>query len=463
MTSLVQTAVFESAASPASGQTITINGTTAGNTIVVVAISTGGTTAVNFIGYGLGAGFPLDSVGNNYVPCWAPGISVQSGSCTGTPGSVNVSSGAWYASKIVGGNTTITLNWASGTGTYTIGIYAFEISGGPIVYDAGSGTTGATSLATTGNWTTNFVSDLILSVAFNSGQVAPTSESYTLIQNTATLGACLQYNNAASAGTHTSTATYAASQDWGIVSVAFGVPTFGMPYIAQYGVDENFSGTNSKTIQLTKTTLGNVLCVMAGVTGSGSLEVVTSFSVSDTAGNIWRPCNSTFWAGAQAGLDDGISAEMFYAPITKPGTTTITMSQFPSSINSNNALIGLYAFEIGAANQYDNGTAFANFTNGTTSTLTSGTFTTGYANEIQLGFLANAPNGTITTTISNYTILTSTYSLTTSIFFGNFTQPSPSNIANITVSSSFNDTIVAVGAFYYAPYLPNDPIFFGIT
>ena len=396
----VQSAVNEYTTSPGgatSDTQVVLNGVTNGNTVVLVLVGIATVTGLYFFNPGsLGEGNRDSNDAIIFNDCFMPGNNNTTlgnliGNVTpstlayGNPGTDYVTTAMFYATKVPGGNYTIYPTFDTpASGTWSVGVYAFEISG-TSVFDAGDAAVGVGTSASTGVFTSNNPNDLIISVAFNQAKVAPTSESYTLIQNTATLGACLQYTTGAAAGSQTATATYAASQDWCITAGAFGNPTPGPPYIVQYttGAGEGYQSTNTQNSFLNNVTKGNLIIAMLGFYGETGEQIITSTSISDTAGNVWRDTGLR----AVSSIDNGIYAHMWYAIANKSGLTTATVTPLPSSIGGSGVL-GLYLFEINGANAFDNGSSYVNNNQGSSFIYTSGSFYTGYSNEIQIGYAA---------------------------------------------------------------------------
>lgn len=445
----VQHAVFESTTSPASPQTVVLNGTTAGNTIVVVAVGEGSAGPLVFYTSGDNV---EDTQTNNYNNCYAPGTILPA--TYQSSAIANAATFMMFASHIIGGNNTISVFFTPpASGTWTLGLYAFEI-GGTSVFDAGVSALGTSALATTGVWTVNNASDIIISVAFNAAKAAASSESYTLIANTATLGACLQYKTGVAASSQTSTASYGASEAWVISSGAFGNPAVGIPYITQYC--ENFSESNGNSLTLNNVSKGNILCAVLDTIGTTGTQIVSSASISDTATNSWQFCTGT---QASSPLNGGIFSSIFYAIAKSSGDITITTVLLPSSI-SGNVFSELAVFELTAANAFDVGVSLVNNPNSTTFVATTGLFPTVYRNEIIIvGVPAEA---TITSAVSGYTVIDQNDSIGTYYYYGNIAS-SGSQVFNATTSSNTFQAIIFAASFYFKLLLPNDPLFFGIT
>jgi hypothetical protein len=460
----VQSAVNEYTTSPGgatSDTQVVLNGTTAGNTVVLVLVGTA--TASNILFFNPGS-LSMGSRDNQspsvviFNDCFAPGtinssIAQPITYTAGDEGGNFVSIWMGYATKIPGGNLTIYPAFDTpSSGTWTLGVYAFEISG-TTVFDTGAAASGASAEASTGAFTTANPNDIIISVSFNAAKVAATSESYTLISNTTTLGATLQYITGATAGSQTANATYAASQDWCITAGAFGNPTPGPPYIVQYttGAGEGFQSGALQTCYINSIAHGNLLVAAFQQSADDGTQIVTSTSISDTNHNVWYACSGTQTSGLGA---QGEYSQFYYA-IAKQGSTTVTIDWTGTGASA----ASLFLFEIAGANAYNTGSAYENIPNGSTDVCTSGTFNTGYSNVLVIGFGQVG----ISQDIPGYNMLDITPGYTVLLFYGNLSQPG-SQAVNITdVNSLFSQGIVAAGAFYLAPYLPNDPIFFGIT
>jgi hypothetical protein len=145
----------------------TLNGTVAGNTIVVFCANQNG-SAVTF-------NTPSDGV-NTYVKATAASITGSDSN------SVNSQISTYYCLSCVGGNITVSFTLASGTGSND-SIYVFEISG-VTAYDTGGAALGNTANATCGPVTVhnaNSITVVLCAHAVNTGTAGP---GMTYIENT---------------------------------------------------------------------------------------------------------------------------------------------------------------------------------------------------------------------------------------------------------------------------------------
>jgi len=201
MPSVVQHNDNEANYGSSSPQTVALNGTTAGNLIVVIVANQGSPDPPGFQ-------TPTDGV-NTYHPC--PNAS-------GDDGVTNME--MYYAPNIAGGNVTISVSFTSSSAY--IAIYAFELNGCD-TYDNGAfgAAQSSTANATTPSFNLSYANEIIIAATINSNSATSQGPGYTLIEITSSFEDCLEYM-IAGAGSETATAILSgSSQNWGIVAGAF--------------------------------------------------------------------------------------------------------------------------------------------------------------------------------------------------------------------------------------------------
>jgi len=183
MPSIVQHVDYEPGFGAAGPATATLHGTSAGNSIVIIAFELSGS--------GFAFGLPSDGT-NTYSTCLSVALPGASGTCS-----------VWLASNIAGGDVTASSAYTGSPGG--VFFYMFEISGA-VAFDGGNadGNFGPTP-SDAGTFTLTHTNGIVLSACenFAGGAHQSTSSGYTFLENTpgasGGAGSMLQYKNYSSA------------------------------------------------------------------------------------------------------------------------------------------------------------------------------------------------------------------------------------------------------------------------
>lgn len=219
-----------------------------------------------------------------------------------------------------------------------------------------------------------------------------------------------------------------------------------MPAYVQHANLETHNPGSPQTVSLSGVTAGNLLCLIAFVDGSS----ITINTPSDNHSNYWQLCTGTAFNDP----GDAINGTGFYAASVAGGSTTVTVSW-----TGTEGYIAFYLFEISGANTYDNGSGNSG---GTTTTASSGSFNTNYANEIVIA--ADILGGNGSAQGAGYTLIEITSSFADVLEYA-IVSPGSQNATCTQSPGSFG---MIAAAFYEnggitPTVLPTDVIFYGIT